>query len=867
MIHSDLVSTGIDGFDKSIDMLRLGDSIVCQVGTISDYKKFLTPFVNRAIEDGRNIVYFKFANKKPLFDDPSDDTIDSINYESISTDLTKIKIFQLDPNIGFNYFTLKISEIIKSEVKNTFYIFDNLTCLQRMWHSDSMIINFFSVICSYLHDLNAVSCFAIMRKAHSYVLPSKAREIAKVIFDIYTIDDKYYIHPLKVSDRVSPTMFLPIHIDGTKVTQITSSDDTVELFSHINWRSSKRLSYWRRTINSARCALKKDEKTQEDMKKLLIYCLIGIEPKIFDMCMKYFSLKDLLKISSRLIGTGNIGGKSVGMLVATQILNSSDDAKDYFKPILENHDSFFIGTDIYYSYIVENGLWDLRTKQKTDEGYFKYAPELKKELENGKFPEDIEDQFMQILEYFGQSPIIVRSSSLLEDNFGNAFAGKYESVFCVNQGTPKERLNEFINAVKVVYASTMSPDAINYRKTRGLDKKDEQMAILVQRVSGDYHGQYFFPHLAGVGNSSNLYVYDENVNMDDGMIRLVFGLGTRAVDRIIGDYVRIVTLDDPMRLPIMNSNDEQKYSQHSVDVLNLATNRHMNVNIDDVINEKLKTDINLFGSKDYNTQIRLKELGLDPNSAPYILNFKRLLKYSAFPEAMKKALHIISTEYNYPVDIEFTANFKEDGSFKINIVQCRPLQTRGLGKSIEIPKLLNKKDCLFSSKGNFMGGNIRLPIDCIVYVSADEYLDLTEVDKYKIARQIGILNTLLKGKNTMLMGPGRWGTSTPSLGVPVHFTELNNMSVMCEIAYSDRDVVPELSYGSHFFQDLVETGIFYVALFDNKENVVFNEDALKERENIASRFSKSINTDVIKVYDTKGLEIYSDIKEQIVMCK
>ena len=190
MIHSDLVSTGIDGFDKSIDMLRLGDSIVCQVGTISDYKKFLAPFVNRAIEDGRNIVYFKFANKKPLFDDPSDDTIDSINNESISTDLTNIKIFQLDPNIGFNYFTLKISEIIKSEVKNTFYIFDNLTCLQRMWHSDSMIINFFSVICSYLHDLNAVSCFAIMRKAHSYVLPSKAREIAKVIFDIYTIDGK-----------------------------------------------------------------------------------------------------------------------------------------------------------------------------------------------------------------------------------------------------------------------------------------------------------------------------------------------------------------------------------------------------------------------------------------------------------------------------------------------------------------------------------------------------------------------------------------------------------------------------------------------------------------------------------------------------
>ncbi|WP_455542332.1 PEP/pyruvate-binding domain-containing protein [Intestinibacter sp.] len=867
MGNSNLVSTGIDGFDKSIDMLRLGDSIVCQVGTIKDYKKFITPFINKARADNRNIVYFKFANKKPMFDDPLDDTKDSINDESISDDLTNIKIFDLDPNIGFNYFTLKVHEIIKSEGENSFYIFDNLTSLQRMWHSDSMILNFFHVTCSYLHKFNTVSCFAILRKAHSYVLPSQVRQIAKVIFDMYTINNKFYIHPLKVSDRFSPTMFLPLEIDGTIVTQITSSDDTVELFSNINWRSSKRLSYWRRTLNAARNALNKDEKTQEDMQKLLIYSLIGCESKIFNMSMKYFSLEDLLKISSRLIGTGYIGGKSVGMLLATQILTNSDESKEYFKPILEKHDSFFIGTDIYYSYIVENNLWDLRTKQKTDDGYFKYAPELKKAIEDGDFPEDVKDQFMQILEYFGQSPIIVRSSSLLEDNFGNAFAGKYESVFCINQGTPKERLNEFVNAIKVVYASTMSQDAINYRKTRGLDKKDEQMAILVQRVSGDYHGQYFFPHLAGVGNSSNLYVYDENVNMEDGMIRLVFGLGTRAVDRIIGDYVRIVTLDDPMRLPIMNSTDEQKYSQHSVDVLDLTTNKHINVNIDKVINENLKTDTNLFGSKDYNTQVRLRELGLNPNNTPYILNFKRLLKYSSFPEAMKKALHIVSKEYDYPVDIEFTANFKQDGSFKINIVQCRPLQTRGLGKSVELPKLLNKKDCLFSSKGNFMGGNIRLPIDNIIYVSVNEYLSLNEVDKYKIARQIGILNNALKGKNTMLMGPGRWGTSTPSLGVPVHFTELNNMSVMCEIAYSDKDVVPELSYGSHFFQDLVETGIFYVALFDNKDNVVFNEDSLKKLENIASTFSDSINTDVIKVYNTKGLEIYSDIKEQIVMCK
>ncbi len=152
----------------------------------------------------------------------------------------------------------------------------------------------------------------------------------------------------------------------------------------------------------------------------------------------------------------------------------------------------------------------------------------------GRFPEKIREYFWQMLEYFGQSPIIVRSSSLLEDNFGNAFAGKYESVLCVNQGTPEERYDAFEKAVRFIYASTMSEDALAYRLQRGLFDQDEQMAILVQRVSGDYYGEYFFSHIAGVGNSSNLYVWDKNIDMDGGMLRLVFGLGTRAVNRVTG---------------------------------------------------------------------------------------------------------------------------------------------------------------------------------------------------------------------------------------------------------------------------------------------------------------------------------------------
>ena len=138
-------------------------------------------------------------------------------------------------------------------------------------------------------------------------------------------------------------------------------------------------------------------------------------------------------------------------------------------------------------------------RQNTPEGYFTLAGELAERLNGGSFPHPIRQQFMRMLDYFGQSPIIVRSSSLLEDNFGNAFAGKYESIFLTNQGSPEERCVEFERAVRRVYASMMNPDALEYRMKRGLLGRDEQMSLLIQRVSGDRRDGWFFPLLAGGG--------------------------------------------------------------------------------------------------------------------------------------------------------------------------------------------------------------------------------------------------------------------------------------------------------------------------------------------------------------------------------
>lgn len=845
------VSSGLNGFDQAVDWLRLGDNVVWQVDTMENYRYVVEPYIRQARTDGRRLVYIRFGLHEPVV-----------------ADVEGFHVYEVSPKTGFEEFATQIHNIITEEGLKAFYVFDCLTDLLKFWYSDLMIGNFFMVTCPYLFSLDTVAYFAVRRNVHTYDTIARIRETTQLLLDLYEVDDEYYIHPLKAWQRYSPTMFLPHKITADGCVSITSSAETAELLSNLVF-GSERLDYWNITVNRARETLiSGDAQDREEAKNLLASLLVGRHTKMFEMCLQNFRLEDLLQIAAREIGSGYIGGKSVGMLLARRILTRGQEYRSYFRPFMEPHDSYYLGSDVFYTYIVQNGLWGLRMKQKTPEGYFHYAPELKEKLLSGKFHEMIEKQFILMLEYFGQSPIIVRSSSLQEDSFGNAFAGKYESVFCVNQGTPEERLENFENAVRTVYASMMDIDALQYRKNRGLAEKDEQMAILIQRVSGDYYGNYFFPHTAGVGNSSNLYVYDQDVDMEAGMLRLVFGLGTRAVDRVIGDYVKIVTLDDPLRNPLMNSEDELRYSQHRADVLNLKENRTDCIEIEEAMRLDIKTQKRLFGRKDPETARRLREMGRDDSAAPFVLDFRKLLAETRFPEVMKRVMAVLSEKYRYPVDIEFTANFQADGSFKFNLLQCRPLQTRGLGKTVELPQVIDLETCFFFSRGNFMGGNVRLPIQYVVQVRTLPYLQLPDREKYTVARRIGMLNEALKGKNALLVGPGRWGTTTPSLGVPVHFTELCNMAVMAEVSYSERGVTPELSYGSHFFQDIVESGIFYVALFRERETVTYREEYLSDRPNLVRDFLPDENgaEEVIGVYATPGLQIYSDITKQLVLC-
>ena len=312
------------------------------------------------------------------------------------------------------------------------------------------------------------------------------------------------------------------------------------------------------------------------------------------------------------------------------------------------------GSDVFYTFIIENGLWELFRRHRKKEYFFEAAAELHDRLLNGCFSQDISAKLIRMLQYFGQSPIIVRSSSLLEDSYGNAFAGKYESIFLVNQGNLEQRLEALEGAVRKIYASAMGNDALTYRKKRSLEEKNEQMSLLIQRVSGDYRGEYFYPLLAGVGFSQNTYAWDKKMQRDAGLLRLVFGLGTRAVNRIENDYSRIMALDYPKTQLLYGTSDIKEYSQHYGDVLHIPTNTLLSEEINSLLKLEDENTVSLIARPDFEAMHLTRELGISGREY-WIPDFENLIDKTQFINYMGDILKTLEKAYGYPVDIEFTA--------------------------------------------------------------------------------------------------------------------------------------------------------------------------------------------------------------------
>ncbi len=561
----------------------------------------------------------------------------------------------------------------------------------------------------------------------------------------------------------------------------------------------------------------------QDIKVVLIRTLISDQLAYIKIAKEWFQISDLQKIRKRKIGEGKIGGKSAGMLLAARIL--AEVAPDEIKALIRTPDSYYLGSGVMYDFMENNGLmrW-ADQKYEPEEVIREDYPKLLKEFRESKFPDEILEPLRALIEKAGKQPLIVRSSSLLEDNFGSSFAGKYESFFCPNQGSVKENLAALTDAIARVYASALRLEPIVYRAQVGLIDYDERIAILIQFVEGEKVGDYFLPHGAGVAFSRNLYRWSPDIRREDGFLRLVWGLGTRAVDQTGNDYPRLVALSRPLLQPADNIKAIQRYSQQYVDLIDLKTNEFRALPVSDVINSRyaplryIAQNIEGGFLSSLHTNLIDKE--------KLVINFDELLRRTKFAEHMKTALSLLEKHYKAPVDTEFAIKILEPRSIQpkveITILQCRPQSHIEEGKEVNLPSKIAKKKIIFSTRRMVPRGSVS-NIRYVLFVPPEGYFSIaSQGERNKLERAIGHLNAALDKEIYIAVGPGRWGTSSPDLGVHIGYADIYNTRALVELSGEGVGTAPEPSFGTHFFQDLMEAKIYPLAIYLDDEDVIFN---------------------------------------------
>ena len=857
MAAFDRVLSGIPSLDGALDHIRMGDNVVWRVSGLDEFRRFADPFVEQAKKDGRNIIYFRFANHPELV-----------------PECPEVKRVCVPLSHRFETFTVEIHRVIEQEGRDTFYVFDCLSELQAAWATDLMMGNFFRVTCPFLFILDTVAFFPVIRGRHSFTAITKIMNTTQLFLDVYSDPDRgdVYIRPQKVWNRNSDTMFLP-HLydpeagtlrpiqDGVRASRFYQVMDGFQRTLEEQYVDS-----WDRFFSQAKVLHENGVPVDEQCARMCNIMMTRDE-RLRVLVRKHFRPEDYFRVRDHMVGTGMVGGKTCGMLLARAIIRNL--APD-ISSVLEPHASFYVGSDVFYTYIVDNGFWDLRVRQRTEEGYFALAGELAERLHGGSFSQETREQFMHILEYYGQDPYIVRSSSILEDGFDNAFAGKYESVFCANRGTPEERLEEFENAVRTVYASSAGLSALDYRKRRGLDRRDEQMALLVMRVSGSAYGSWYMPCAAGVGYSFSPYKFLNDIDSSAGMLRLVMGLGTSAVDRAEGSYPRLVSLDKPEATNFTTVAEKHQFSQRKAEAVDLKArclNRVPLEELEPVLPAYLKNQVL---EHDAEAEASLRERGIFRDIC--FISCLGLVRNRAMMEMMQRMMRLIQQEYGEPVDIEFTINVAENREYMINLLQCRPLQVFRDAGGVAVPAGVPAEQILLETRGASMGLSRKLRLDMIVYVDPVKYYHLPYTEKTQVAALIGQINWRFReqGKHMVLMVPGRIGTSSPELGVPTAFSDISGFDAVCEIAESRAGYNPELSYGSHIFQDLVEAQILYMAVFPGEKTLHFRPELLTQSENLVSSLpGGAALQDVVCLADVSGrnCELYHDLAEEhILLC-
>jgi hypothetical protein len=546
-------------------------------------------------------------------------------------------------------------------------------------------------------------------------------------------------------------------------------------------------------------------------------------------------VSDFHELVQRMIFTpdsrGKLGGKSAGLFLASRIVREAEEHLAVLRG-LKVPKTWYIPSDGLVGFVRTNNMEDVFDRKYREIDLIRQDyPYLVQAFKAAQFPPELAKGLAAALDDFEDRPIIVRSSSLLEDRVGAAFSGKYKSLFLGNQGTKRERLAALKDAIAEVYASLFSPDPIEYRAERGLLDVHEEMGIMIQEVVGKRVGSYFIPAFSGVAYSNNEFRWSSRIRREDGLVRIVPGLGTRAVDRLSDDYPVLFAPGQPQLRVNATPDEIVRYSPKKIDVINLSSNAFETIDLPALLRgcgteyPLLRRLVSVIEDGHVRSPIGPT---LDLERQEVAVTFDGLLRDTAFVTQIQTLLRLLKERTGAAVDIEFAS----DGEH-LYLLQCRAQGYGPEAAPAPIPRDLPRDRMLFTAHRHVSNG--RVPdVTHVVYVDEGAYRALaTRRQMLEVGEVIGRLNRLLPKRQFILMGPGRWGSRGDiTLGVSVTYSQINNTAVLIEIARQKGNYVPDLSFGTHFFQDLVESGIRYLPLYPDDPEVRFNESFFREAHNI-----------------------------------
>lgn len=529
----------------------------------------------------------------------------------------------------------------------------------------------------------------------------------------------------------------------------------------------------------------------------------------------YFSWnpKDDGEFSGQIYGNKTIGGKGRSLLYAIRRLRDSGDSQLAQTRV---PDSIYFGIDHFHSFL--EGVRQFETLISSCD-----CDRIEQAFLSAPLPAEISRAVCEFLSVV-RDPVVVRSSSRLEDSLKYSFAGKYLSVFFANcAGTLGERAAAVETQIKRIYARTFFPKAVSYRAKHSLG--DDDMGIILIRMAGKWRGDYYYPTMAGVGYSQNFRRWSTRIKQEDGVLRIVFGMGTMSTKR---GYARTVSLTNPFLRPDGQNPDKIAFhAQEHFQVLDRAAP-------DDLTTLDIKNAwpqlieyhpdfaayaqiFNYSSEGGFFTPLTRDTTAIEPGSKVCLTfeNFPR--KYRGFFERMKKTLRLLEESMGVTADLEFAYEPSEDD---LSLIQSRPFWSQENQRE-DMPDLRDKTILLQADRMVTPGQACGL--STIIYIDHKLYHSCPD-DYYEIARGIGKLNEIMRGDPYILVAPGRVGSSNPLLGVPVQYNELTNCRCIVETGISRFGFTPELSYGTHFFSDLELDSVLYMPVFEGELDNIINTE-------------------------------------------